>query len=1119
MAFAAVAGIASAAAAAAAQIGAAGFFATLFSTAGLTAFGIGAGLSMVSRALISKPSLGQQMAGLEFSVREPDATRKMIYGRTKVGGSIVFIDTTDGDEDNEYIHMVIAFAGHEVDAFEEIYANQERIWNNGVRTVSWQPYLDVNVHLGNQTAADAELVSRSSKWTTDHKLLDTAYVYIRLKYDAEFFANGLPNISATIRGKKVFNPVTSVTEWTQNPALCVYDYLRDTKYGLAESASDINSAALATAISLCDQDVPLEAGGNQARYTLDGLIDTVNSKKENIEAMLSSMAGKLVYSSGEYFISGGAYVAPSVTIDESVMVGGIEVQTKQSRRGLYNGVKGVFRSEEDDYNVADYPAQLSSTFSTEDGDPIYLDMPLPFTTNNIRAQRIAKLALLQSRQQTTITVPCNLTALKFRAGDTVMITNAKMNWLQKVFQVIGYDLSLSSSGEIVVNVQAIETAAAIYDWTSSDEIDYLTGGELSLYTGKVANPPVAPLGLSASSTVNADGTVTPTINVSWTAASDSFTDYYLVQWYNSTTGGTAVNSSTKTTAFTIGPVEPANTYAVSVYAYNGLGVRSTALSGSVATITDTTPKLPSLYQAVTDSSSAPTAAQFTTVAGRSPKNGDVLLATDTTTTTDTVHSWTYSTASSSWSESTNFISGDLIVDGSITGDQVSATTKITAGTGDNVGVLDGADTTYRIYAGNATPASAPFRVSQAGVLTATGAVIDGDIRADTLDVINANVFGTLSATSVAAGSITVASLSQGIFAEFDDRYGGADGFYVSDTDEFFDGNSVKYVSTVQATHDDDYAINFECTLIHDWSWPTHRTGDKLKAYVSLEYSSNNSTWFTVPTSSTQTVTADFELLQYATVYKIRESVQIQVAGSALASGDYYFRVKIAALEGVNAFQLDAGNGVPVVFEVQQNSGIIASGGNANTLDGLDSTQFLRSDINDTFDGDLSVTGTVDGRDIATDGTKLDTVATSANNYTLTDLDAHLAGGVGNIVTSGYIRGPAAMVIDPAAHGADTGTLTIAGNLTVSGTTTTINSTVVEIADERVVVNREQTGTPTVSLTAGLEVERGDSTNAYLLWRESDTAWYVSTGGPADFELLHTDNWADAYTGVVDGGTF
>lgn len=173
-------------------------------------------------------------------------------------------------------------------------------------------------------------------------------------------------------------------------------------------------------------------------------------------------------------------------------------------------------------------------------------------------------------------------------------------------------------------------------------------------------------------------------------------------------------------------------------------------------------------------------------------------------------------------------------------------------------------------------------------------------------------------------------------------------------------------------------------------------------------------------------------------------------------------------------------------------------------------------------GSLAVSGTVDGRDVATDGAKLDLIDASANNYTLADLNAHLTAGVGNIVTSGYIRGPAAMVIDPAAHGDDTGTLTIAGNLTVSGTTTTVNSTIVELADERVVVNRNQTGTPTDLLVAGLEVERGDEGNAFLLWRESETAWFVGEGGTgtgSDFELLHTNNWSTAYTGVVEGGSF
>ena len=180
--------------------------------------------------------------------------------------------------------------------------------------------------------------------------------------------------------------------------------------------------------------------------------------------------------------------------------------------------------------------------------------------------------------------------------------------------------------------------------------------------------------MAASSTVNADGTVTPTINVSWTAAADAFTDYYLVQWYNSTAGGTAVNQTTKTTAFTIGPVEPASNYVVTVYAYNGLGVRSTAITGNVATITDTTPKLPSIYQINTDSTVEPTTAQFSAAAGRGPKEGDIVIGKDTTVTPNKTYAWSYNLSSTDWTANANFISGDLIVDGSITATQIAANT-------------------------------------------------------------------------------------------------------------------------------------------------------------------------------------------------------------------------------------------------------------------------------------------------------------------------------------------------------------------------------------------------------------------------------------------------------------
>ena len=53
---------------------------------------------------------------------------------------------------------------------------------------------------------------------------------------------------------------------------------------------------------------------------------------------------------------------------------------------------------------------------------------------------------------------------------------------------------------------------------------------------------------------------------------------------------------------------------------------------------------------------------------------------------------------------------------------------------------------------------------------------------------------------------------------------------------------------------------------------------------------------------------------------------------------------------------------------------------------------------------------------------------------------------GNITTTGYLRGPASFTIDPAAHGDNTGTVVIAGNLQVDGTTTTVNSATMTVDD-------------------------------------------------------------------------
>ena len=125
-------------------------------------------------------------------------------------------------------------------------------------------------------------------------------------------------------------------------------------------------------------------------------------------------------------------------------------------------------------------------------------------------------------------------------------------------------------------------------------------------------------------------------------------------------------------------------------------------------------------------------------------------------------------------------------------------------------------------------------------------------------------------------------------------------------------------------------------------------------------------------------------------------------------------------------------------------------------------------------------------------------------------------GCGNITTTGYIRGPSTLTIDPAAHGNDTGTVVIAGDLTVQGTTTTVNSTTVALGDAVIELNSGESGTP--SENAGIEVERGTSTNVSLLWNETNDNWTVSDGS-ATSVLLTAANFAATYAGTIDGGTY
>ena len=95
-------------------------------------------------------------------------------------------------------------------------------------------------------------------------------------------------------------------------------------------------------------------------------------------------------------------------------------------------------------------------------------------------------------------------------------------------------------------------------------------------------------------------------------------------------------------------------------------------------------------------------------------------------------------------------------------------------------------------------------------------------------------------------------------------------------------------------------------------------------------------------------------------------------------------------------------------------------------------------------------------------------------------------------------------------------LTVTGNLTVSGTTTSINTETLTVDDNIIVLNNNVTASPTEN--AGIEVERGSSTNVVLRWNETDDAWELTNDGSTYSAIATASSVSSATALTVDNLT-
>lgn len=482
---------------------------------------------------------------------DPVLPQRLIYGTRRVGGQIVYRTTSptgiDSNNNNiigtgPFFWVIVALAGHECESIDQLFFGDVELTLDGNGFATNSEFVDRSSKLilvkkfdGSQTTADQQMINEIENWTSNHIGKGICYVAVRLQYSASKVSQ-VRNISAVVKGKKVFDPRSSTTGFSNNPALCIRDYLTDSKFGIESTNSEINDPSFITAANICEEQVEfveeeingVPVVGTFDRYTCDMVVESGTNLIDNLNFLVSTLAGSVTYVQGEFNVHAGAFTTPVVTIDESWLSGNLALVTKTARNQLFNAVKGVFIDSEQNYEATSFTPITSATFEAEDGGTrIFQNIQLRGTTNSQRAQRISRLLLRQSRQQISIEIKTNFKALEIAVYDNVNVTLEIFGFVSKVFKVVRWQFNKDGNG---ISMTLREEDAANYDWDVGDGVFVALPPDSSFPSPFDVSPPGAPNLVEELYVASGGSSVKTRVVVSWVASPSQFIVAYEVSY-------------------------------------------------------------------------------------------------------------------------------------------------------------------------------------------------------------------------------------------------------------------------------------------------------------------------------------------------------------------------------------------------------------------------------------------------------------------------------------------------------------------------------------------------------------------------------------------------------------
>lgn len=346
-------------------------------------------------------------------LRAAAASRTVVYGTTVASGVMTFAEEQPGDQDeDELLHMALVVASHPLEGIGDIWLGDDLVQ-------TFEDYVTWEFHNDRQTV-DPFMKKNCPSWKEDMIGKGIAWLRISFKFNAEKFPSGLPNVKMLKRGRKIYDPRSGQTVFSDNAALVILDYFRTY---LKRKDEDINWDQFKEAANICDEYVPNADGSTEQRYRINGEFEVDEAPSKILDAMLQACGGELTYIAGKHGLLVGAYYGPStMTLDESCIAGDIKIVPETSYKERTNTITGTFIDPKQNYVEADFPPVVVKEWVEKDSGEITQDMDFRFVTSEYQAQRLANIVLRRKRVGRTIEIPCNMKGYKFRPGMYVKVT-------------------------------------------------------------------------------------------------------------------------------------------------------------------------------------------------------------------------------------------------------------------------------------------------------------------------------------------------------------------------------------------------------------------------------------------------------------------------------------------------------------------------------------------------------------------------------------------------------------------------------------------------------------------------------------------------------------------------